>query len=166
MSQPAGGAGGGRHPAGRQVHPQRGRVVDQPGRVLDGAGEVPPVLSADGRDGDGAAEAVEAPDESVGGRAQVGQAGVSPGEGQWEVTFRGLTGHPGPAGQTQVRPELERNNLGRENSSSARQLEDTEQDQQVTSSHHHHHLISDICNQLSFQITGQFWCQLTINRTG
>ena len=95
------------------------------------------MLDADGRDGDGAAEAVEAPDESVGGRREVGQAGVSPVEGQWEVALSRLTGHPGPAGQAQVGPELEGDNLGRDHPSTSTQLEDTAQ--QVTSSQHQPH---------------------------
>ena len=139
MTQPAGGAAGRHLPPGRQVHPQRGGVVDLAGLVLDGAGVLPPVLDADSRDGDGAAEAVEAPDESVGGRREVGQAGVSPGEGQREVALSRLTGHPGPAGQDQVGPELEWDNLGGDqtSTSSSTQLEDT--GNQVTGSHHQHH---------------------------
>ena len=88
------------------------------------------MLDADSRDGDGTAEAVQAPDESVGGRREVGQAGVSPVEGEREVALSGLTGDPGPAGQAQVGPELEWDNLGRDNSSTSTQLEDT--GQQVT----------------------------------
>ena len=86
------------------------------------------MLAAHGRDGDGAAEAVEAPDERVGGLPQVGQAGVSPAEGEREVALCGLAGHSGPAAQAQVRPELEGNNLGgdlaRQTTTTA-QLEDT-----------------------------------------
>ena len=140
MAEPAGGGGGGRHPAGRQVDCQRGRVVDQPGRVLYRAGVCPAVLDTHSRDGDGAAEAVQAPDERVGGGRQVGQAGVSPVESEREVALRGLTGHSGPAAQAQVRPELERDILGRENSTPPAQLEDPRQ--QVRRHHHHHY----ICN--------------------
>ena len=97
------------------------------------------MLFAHSRDGDGAAEAVEAPDERVGGLPEVGQAGVSPGEGEREVALGGLTGHSGPAAQAEVRPELEGNNLGgnlaRQTSTTA-ELEDT--GKQVTGPHHHH----------------------------
>ena len=144
MAEPAGGGGGGRHPAGRQVDCQRGRVVDQPGRVLYRAGVGPAVLDTHSRDGDGAAEAVQAADESVGGGPEVSQAGMSPGEGEREVALGSLTGDPGPAGQHQVRPEVEGDNLGRQNTLTATEVENTGQEITVTAPHQHHLLCNDV----------------------
>ena len=93
------------------------------------------MVPAEFGDGDGAAEGVSTVDCSVGSLGQV-QGGVSPGEGEREVTLASLTGHPGPAARGQVRPELERDDLGRDLSTSG--LDPGRQEGRHHHRHHHH----------------------------
>ena len=111
VAGPAGAVQGRHHPAGRLVDGEGGGVVHLAGGVLHGARVVPAVLQTQLGDGDGAAEAVHAPDESVRGLLQGLQTGVSPPECERQVALRRLAGDPGPAGQGQVRPELEGDDL-------------------------------------------------------